>query len=226
MTGSQWMLTIGAFVLSAVIAYLLGSISFAIIVSKLFAHDDVRKYGSKNAGMTNILRTYGKLPALCTLIGDFLKGVLAVVIGRWIFSAAGVTGFDAGYLAGFFALLGHLCPVYFGFRGGKGVLTSLGIILVVNPLVFFILLVIFVPVLLITKIVSLVSITGALLYPFITLIVDLCLRKPVLFDFLFAALFSVIVIYKHRENIKRLLNGTERRIGDKKPEQEQPEAKK
>ena len=82
------------------------------------------------------------------------------------------------------------------------------------------------PVLLITKIVSLVSITGALLYPFITLIVDLCLRKPVLFDFLFAALFSVIVIYKHRENIKRLLNGTERRIGDKKPEQEQPEAKK
>lgn len=79
------MLTIGAFVLSAVIAYLLGSISFAIIVSKLFAHDDVRKYGSKNAGMTNILRTYGKLPALCTLIGDFLKGVLAVVIGRWIF---------------------------------------------------------------------------------------------------------------------------------------------
>ena len=123
-------------------------------------------------------------------------------------------------------MLGHLYPVYFGFRGGKGVLTSLGIILVVNPLVFFILLVIFVPVLLITKIVSLVSITGALLYPFITLIVDLCLRKPVLFDFLFAALFSVIVIYKHRENIKRLLNGTERRIGDKKPEQEQPEAKK
>ena len=128
--------------------------------------------------------------------------------------------------AGFFALLGHLYPIFFGFKGGKGVLTSLGIILVVNPLVLLILLIIFLPVLFITRIVSLVSITGAMLYPFITLIVDLCLRRPVLFDFLFAALFSVIVIYKHRENIKRLLNGTERRIGDKKPSQETSEPRK
>lgn len=88
--------------------------------------------GSKNAGMTNILRTYGKLPAFFTLLGDFFKGVLAVLVGRWIFSLMGVTAFDAGYLAGFFALLGHLYPVFFGFKGGKGVLTSLGIILVVN----------------------------------------------------------------------------------------------
>ncbi len=222
MIESQMMRTLGAFILSGLIDYLLGSISFAIIVSKIFAHDDIRKYGSKNAGMTNILRTYGKLPAFCTFLGDFLKGVVAVVVSRWIFSAMGITGIDAGYVAGFFALLGHLYPLYFGFRGGKGVLTSLGIILVVNPMVFFILLVIFIPVLFITKIVSLVSITGALLYPFVTLIVDLCLRKPVLYDFLFAALFSVIVIYKHRENIKRLLNGTERRIGDKKPTADQP----
>ena len=151
---------------------------------------------------------------------------MAVLVGRWIFSLMGVTAFDAGYLAGFFALLGHLYPVFFGFKGGKGVLTSLGIILVVNPLVLLILLIIFLPVLFITRIVSLVSITGAMLYPFITLIVDLCLRRPVLFDFLFAALFSVIVIYKHRENIKRLLNGTERRIGDKKPSQEPSDPRK
>ena len=131
---SQTMLNVGACVLAGVIAYLLGSISFAIIVSRIYAHDDVRKYGSKNAGMTNILRTYGKMPAFFTLLGDFLKGVLAVVIGRWIFSIFGVTEFDAGYLAGFFALLGHLYPIYFGFKGGKGVLTSLGIILVVNYL--------------------------------------------------------------------------------------------
>ena len=214
---SQIMLNLAACVLAGLVAYLLGSISFAVIVSRIYAHDDVRKYGSKNAGMTNILRTYGKLPAFFTLLGDFFKGVLAVLVGRWIFSLMGVTDFDAGYLAGFFALLGHLYPVFFGFKGGKGVLTSLGIILVVNPLVLLILLIIFLPVLFITRIVSLVSITGAMLYPFITLIVDLCLRRPVLFDFLFAALFSVIVIYKHRENIKRLLNGTERRIGDKKP---------
>lgn len=217
MTQNNLMPTIGATAITALIAYLLGSISFAIIVSKVYAHDDVRKYGSKNAGMTNILRTYGKLPAFFTLLGDFLKGVLAVVIGRWIFSTMGITAFDAGYVAGFFALLGHLYPVYFGFKGGKGVLTSLGIILVVNPLVFFILLIIFLPILFITKIVSLISITGALLYPVITLVVDLCLRKPALFDVLFAALFSVIVIYKHKDNIRRLLNGTEKRIGDKKP---------
>ena len=128
MIQSQLMLDIGAFALSAVIAYLLGSINFAIIVSKIYAHDDVRKYGSKNAGMTNILRTYGKLPAFFTLLGDFFKGVLAVVIARTIFSAMGVDAFDAGYAAGFFALLGHLYPVFFGFKGGKGVLTSLGII--------------------------------------------------------------------------------------------------
>ncbi len=199
MTQNNLMPTIGATAITALIAYLLGSISFAIIVSKVYAHDDVRKYGSKNAGMTNILRTYGKLPAFFTLLGDFLKGVLAVVIGRWIFSAMGITAFDAGYVAGFFALLGHLYPVYFGFKGGKGVLTSLGIILVV--------------------------ITGALLYPVITLVVDLCLRKPALFDVLFAALFSVIVIYKHKDNIRRLLNGTEKRIGDKKPVT-QPESRK
>lgn len=97
-----------------------GSISSAVIVSRIYAHDDVRKYGSKNAGMTNVLRTYGKLPALFTFLGDFFKGVLAVVAGRLIFSVMGVTAFDAGYLAGFFALLGHLYPIYFGFKGGQG----------------------------------------------------------------------------------------------------------
>ena len=220
MQQTQLWLNIGACVLAAIVAYLLGSISSAVIVSRGYAHDDVRKYGSKNAGMTNVLRTYGKLPALFTFLGDFVKGILAVLAGRLIFSLLGVTDFDAGYLAGFFALLGHLYPIYFGFKGGKGVLTSLGIILVVNPLVLLILLIIFLPVLFITRIVSLVSVTGAVLYPFVTLIVDLCLRKPVLFDFLFAVLFSLIVIWRHRSNIQRLLNGTERRIGDKKPEEQ------
>lgn len=216
MAQENWPLILGASALVALIAYLLGSVSFAIIVSKIVAHDDVRKYGSKNAGMTNILRTYGKWPAFFTLLGDFSKGMIAVFAARWLFSLLGITSFDAGYIAGFFALLGHLYPIYFGFRGGKGVLTSLGIMVVVNPMVFLILVIIFVPVLLITKIVSLVSVTGAISYPIVTVIVDYCLRKPVLFDFCFAALFSVIIIYKHKDNIKRLLNGTERRIGDPK----------
>ena len=197
MMESQIWLNVGACVLAAVVAYLLGSISSAVIVSRIYAHDDVRKYGSKNAGMTNVLRTYGKLPALFTFLGDFFKGVLAVVAGRLIF---------------------------FGLKGGKGILTSLGIILVVNPLVFAILLIIFLPVLFVTRIVSLVSVTGAILYPFVTLIVDLCLRRPVLFDFLFALLFSVIVIWRHRGNIKRLLNGTEPRIGEKKREEQSKNA--
>ena len=167
-----------ACVLTAAGGYLLGSILFGVLISKVMYNDDVRNHGSGNAGMTNVLRTYGKLPALFTLLGDFFKGVLAVVAGRLIFSFMGVTAFDAGYLAGFFALLGHLYPVYFGFKGGKGILTSLGIILVVNPLVFAILLIIFLPVLFVTRIVSLVSVTGAILYPFVTLIVDLCLRRP------------------------------------------------
>lgn len=209
--------TIAAFGLSALIAYLLGSISFAVVVSRLMKHDDVRKYGSKNAGMTNVLRTYGKLPAFFTLLGDFCKGIVAVLIGRWLFSYFDITALiDGGYVAGFFALLGHLYPLFFHFKGGKGVLTSLGIMLVLNPIVFTILVVALLPMVFITKIVSLTSLTGAVLYPFVTLAVDLCQQKPLWMDFFLALLFSAIVIWKHRENIVRLRNGTEKRFGEKK----------
>lgn len=165
-------------------------------------------------------------PAFFTLLGDFFKGILAVLVGRWIFSLMGVTAFDAGYLAGFFGPAGSSVPGLFWIQGrqrgadlagnhpggqpaGAADFTDyLFAGAVHHPNRF----------------------AGvdhrAMLYPFITLIVDLCLRRPVLFDFLFAALFSVIVIYKHRENIKRLLNGTERRIGDKKPSQEPSEPRK
>jgi len=150
-----------AILLTAVLSYLLGSISFAVIVSRLLAHDDVRKYGSHNAGMTNVLRVYGKGPAALTLVGDFGKGVAAVFLGRLLFQAMGVTLFDAGYLAGLCVLLGHLFPVFFGFKGGKGVLTSMGITLAVNPVVLLILLVILLPVLFVVKIVSLIAITNS-----------------------------------------------------------------
>ncbi len=210
-----------AILLTAVLSYLLGSISFAVIVSRLLAHDDVRKYGSHNAGMTNVLRVYGKGPAALTLVGDFGKGVAAVFLGRLLFQAMGVTLFDAGYLAGLCVLLGHLFPVFFGFKGGKGVLTSMGITLAVNPVVLLILLVILLPVLFVVKIVSLIAITGALLYPIITYMVQEFRHQPPLFDTVFALVFSVIVIYMHRENIKRLLNGTEKRIGQKTQGEEQ-----
>ena len=127
--------TVLAVLCSALVGYLLGSLSFAIIVSRIYAHDDVRNYGSHNAGMTNVLRVYGLGPAAATLLGDFGKGILAVFLGRLIFETLGVSGMDAGYIAGLAALLGHLFPLWFGFRGGKGVLTSIGIMMAVNPLV-------------------------------------------------------------------------------------------
>ena len=154
--------------LSALCAYLLGSINSAILVSYFYAKDDIRKHGSGNAGMTNILRTYGKGPAALTALGDFGKGAVAVLIGRLIFHILGIDDVDGGYAAGFFALVGHLFPLYFGFKGGKGVLTSSGVVFVIHPLIFFIIAVIVIPTMFITKIVSLGSLLAAILFPIMT----------------------------------------------------------
>jgi len=204
-----YMLFLGI-VLSALCAYLMGSINNAIIVSQVYAKEDIRNYGSGNAGMTNVLRTYGKFPAAFTAVGDFAKGVLAVLLARLFFYILGIQSFDGGFVGGFFALLGHLFPVYFGFRGGKGVLTSAGVILVIHPLIFFILAVVIIPVIFLTRIVSLGSILAALLFP--VLVFFFCGRTILSLDLLFAVLMSIIVIFMHRENIKRLLNGTENRF--------------
>ena len=205
-------------VVAAIIGYLLGSINFAVIVSRLLDHDDIRNYGSGNAGMTNILRVYGKKQAALVLLGDFGKGVAAVFIARFIFERAGITAMDGAYVGALAVLLGHLFPVFFGFRGGKGVLTSAGIMLLVNPVVFAILVPIIVALMLITRIVSLGSITAAVLYPFLTYFVVNAQGRPALLETLVAGLMAVRVIYMHRSNLKRLLNGTESRFGKKKAE--------
>lgn len=206
--------------LAAALAYLIGSVSFAIIVSRLGAQDDVRNYGSGNAGMTNILRNYGKKMAAFTAAGDFGKALVAVALGRMIFRMLGVPHFDGGYIAGFFALLGHLFPVYFGFRGGKGVLTSLGVILMLNPLVFLFCLIPLLPVVFITKIVSLTVCIGYIIFPVITLIVDAFFRGlrggALAFDLFFVLCLAFLGIVMHRENIVRLLHGTEYRFGQQK----------
>ena len=214
------MQTVLATILAAAAAYLLGSVSFAVVVSKGLYHQDVRQFGSGNAGMTNILRTYGKKAAALTLAGDFLKGIAAVVIGRLIFAAMGVTLFDGAYVGGLFAILGHLYPVYFGFRGGKGILTSIGIIAVINPLVFVGLLIIGLPLILLTKIVSVGSLAGAVCYPILTLLVDSFQGGISWLDFSFSVVIALLVIWMHRANIKRLLNGTENRFGGKKTDSE------
>ncbi len=205
-----------AAIASAVVGYLLGSLSFAVIISRLWMKDDVRNHGSGNAGMTNILRTYGKGPAILCTIGDFSKGLLAVLIARWLFAYFGVTLMDGGYVGGLFALLGHLFPLYFGFKGGKGVLTSAGIVLILNPVVVAFLVIPALIIIFLTRIVSVGSLLAAIAYPVVTWLVDTWQGKPPLYDTLFAVLIGGIVVFMHRGNIKRLLNGTENRFGQKK----------
>ena len=200
----------------AVVAYLIGSVSFAVIVSRIGAQDDVRKHGSGNAGMTNILRSFGKKLAFFTALGDFGKGVIAVALGRMIFSLAEITVLDGGYIAGLFVVLGHLFPLYFGFRGGKGVLTSLGVVLMLNWVVFALLVVLLVPVVFTVRIVSLTVLWGYALFPVFTVIVDYFQGKPILFNLIFALCISGIGTWAHRENIKRLRAGTEYKFGETK----------
>lgn len=200
----------------AVIGYLLGSLNFGLIVSKAHYHQDIRDYGSGNAGMTNILRTYGKGAAAVTLLGDLLKGVAAVLLSRWIFSLAGITAFDPAYIGGFFAILGHLYPLYFHFKGGKGVLVSAGIVLIINPMAFLFCAIVFAITVGISRIVSLGSLTMMALFPIFTCVYCLLTGKPVLVETIFAVLIAAISFYCHRENIVRLMHGTENRFGKKK----------
>ncbi len=208
----NWKLCLFAAVV-ALVSYLLGSVSFAVIVSRIGAKDDVRNHGSGNAGMTNILRSYGKKMAAFTAIGDFGKGVIAVALGRIIFSLAGIQGIDAGYIAGLFVILGHLYPLFFGFKGGKGVLTSLGAAVIVSPIPFLVIAGIAIPTVFAVKIVSLISIIGFALYPFVVVAVDLLLDKPLWGELLFSLIVSSLGIWKHRGNIQRLRAGTEYKFG-------------
>lgn len=199
-----------------VITYLLGSLNFAVIVSRLLYHDDVRSYGSGNAGMTNMLRTYGKKAAFLTGLGDFSKGMASVLIGRLLFAALGIDDFDGGYIGAVGVLLGHLFPLYFHFKGGKGILAITGAILLLNPDIFAILFVCFVPIAFITRIVSLASVTGAMAYPILVYIKCRIIGRPPMLDVVFSIACVAIILYMHRENIRRLLNGTEKKIGEGK----------
>lgn len=197
------------FLLCIVIAYLLGSINFAIILSKLRG-EDIRDHGSKNAGTTNMLRTYGKKAAVLTLVGDFLKGTVAVLIGMLL---AGVLG---QYLAALFAVLGHVFPVYYKFKGGKGIATAAGTILACEPIVLLILVIIFALVVACTKYVSLASVMVALLYPVLLDRYYKFIGAPSGLHLLFVIILSCIVVWKHWPNIQRLVNKTESKISFKK----------
>ncbi|MEG0615534.1 MAG: glycerol-3-phosphate 1-O-acyltransferase PlsY [Oscillospiraceae bacterium] len=218
-----------ALVLTAVISYLLGSCNSAIIVSKVWKKTDIRTVGSKNAGLTNMYRVFGKLPAALTLLGDLGKGIVSVLLSRWIFTLLEV-GLPAaansnvayetifvGYIAGFFAIIGHIFPIYYGFKGGKGVLVSCSILLVIDPITFCIVIPFFALIVILTRYVSVASISAAIAYPIITFVSQTLRGMPyVWLNTILVIGTSALLIYMHKPNIIRLKNGTENKFGTKK----------
>ena len=209
--------------LCIVLPYLLGSLNFAIIISKLFFRDDIRKYGSGNAGTTNMLRTYGKLPAAATLILDMSKGAVSVllgllILGTGVYTEEGYTSVFAGtYIAGLFAILGHMFPCFYRFKGGKGDATTAVVVLCTNPFLFAILLLAFIIIVAGSKMISLGSVMCMLLYPLLLHRFSLqgeMITQPqgILISFVIAAL----VIFMHRSNIKRIWEGKESKLSFKK----------
>lgn len=204
-------------------SYLLGGIDTGIIVSKKVYQDDVRSHGSGAAGMTNMLRTFGKRAAAVTAAGDVLKGFCAVLLGVWLFRKTGQVTLYGAYLASLFALLGHWHPLFFGFRGGKGVLVTAGAILAIHPLFIPVMAVIFLLCFVPTRMVSLGSIMMAAAYPVMTLLYGLlCERLPLpelAFSTACALIVGGLILYMHRANIQRIRAGTEYRFDGKHKKQ-------
>ena len=215
-------------ILTAIFAYLIGSINTSIILSRRFFGSDIRMSGSGNAGTTNMLRTHGKQFAAITLVCDILKGVVAVLLAaladrlfaRWSIpagsqAAAYIMG-NLAYIAAFFVVLGHNFPVFFGFRGGKGVATSLGVILTLNWQVGLIALAVALIVMAATAYVSLGSIIGAALFPLLLLAFGLGSGELDPVAVAFAFLLAILIIARHHANIGRLVRGEENKLYGRK----------
>ena len=218
-----------------VIGYLLGSISFSIIFTKHYAHKDIRAFGSGNAGATNVLRSVGKKAAALTFVFDFLKAVVSMFLGAVVFRFFSPASVDAVvveimtkygvYIGGMSCIFGHIYPLYFGFKGGKGVITTAALMLLMDWRVFLIEMVVFFVSFAIKRIVSLSSILAAAVYPFATLAITVLLDYPyylartsmeyaasyVAVTTVVSTVIGILVLVKHRENIKRL------RLGEEKP---------
>jgi glycerol-3-phosphate acyltransferase PlsY len=203
-----------AFVFSIIAAYLLGSISFSIVITRIFADTDVRKHGSGNAGATNVLRTAGKLPAILTFFLDFLKCVVAILFSfllSMLFHINGEYSQFLKYTSGIFCMVGHIYPLYFGFKGGRGVTAAAAIMLMLDWRCFLIGISVFIIITFLTRLVSLGSILAGFSIPFLTLFFQYHAKYAVV-DTLLVAVISLIIIAKHRENIVRLIHGTEPRM--------------
>lgn len=192
-------------ILLAVCAYLLGNLSTGTLVAKYIGHVDIRKTGSGNAGTTNVLRTLGWVPSLLTLVGDVLKGLLPTLVGKMLFG-------EAGMLVGaLFAVIGHNYPVFYGFKGGKGIATSWGAIIIINPWIALALIATLVVIVAATKYMSVASITAAIEFSVLMVILNWNSPNKALF-IAFALVYSALALFAHRANIQRLLSGTENKL--------------
>lgn len=226
---------------TAVVSYLLGSLNFAIIITQYLSKDDIRRQGSGNAGFSNVLRSVGILPAVFTFIGDFIKVIAAVIVGRTIFYLFGneaVFGSDFNhltfgvYIAGLFCLIGHIFPIYFGFRGGKGVVTACGMLLMCDFRLFLTAIAVFAVVFVFSRIISLSSLSAAVVTPIATFILfylyylkhyaadkfNEVFYAVCLFPSFIILVACVIIIIMHRDNIVRLIKGQEKKIRPKMKE--------
>ena len=219
-----------ALILASAVAYLLGSTNWAIIITRLLRHKDIRQEGSGNAGATNVLRSQGVLPAALTLIGDIGKGVLAALIGGWIMAAvqlapgedplltAEALQFIGHYVAGLFVVIGHLYPVFHGFKGGKGVAATIGLLFVLDWRMALMCLGLFVLTVAVSRMVSLGSVLAMSYVPVLTFVfrrwADDMSMEAVVFCTVLSGVVALIVIFKHGSNMRRIADGTESRIGE------------
>ena len=189
-------------VLLLIAAYLIGSIPTGLILGKAIWKKDLRQYGSHNIGATNAWRILGRKAGLLIFILDFLKGQVGVLLGAWRFALPG-----AMVLGGFAAIIGHMFPIFLGFKGGKGVATALGVIAALMPKVTAIVFIVWLVLTLITRYVSVASIVAAVLTPILAAV----FKEPTIY-FLFVLLAAVVIVFRHRENIQRLKAGRENKF--------------
>lgn len=193
--------------ITILMSYLIGCFSPSYFLGKIFEKKDLRDFGSGSAGSTNALRVFGKKIGILTFLMDITKGVIAVLIGRWLM------GYNGGLLAGIFVVLGHNWPVFLGFKGGKGIATSLGVLLVIHWQTLIVCLVVGVAMIVFTRYVSLGSISASVVAPFALLITDRKAPRNLYLTMLFLA---ILAIFRHKDNIKRLIQGKENKLGNKK----------
>ena len=217
-----YLIALGFAILVIAFSYIMGSLSSAIIVSKAMYKEDVRDHGSGNAGLTNVLRTYGKAAAGLTLVGDMLKTAISVVFAALLFGFSYRNGISMSgfcYLAGLCAVLGHVFPIFYGFKGGKGVLVTAAMALILTPAVFGALILLFIIIVAISGFVSLGSIIVAGLFPFAVCLYSYFLGGGIPTLTAICTLFlGTFVIWCHRANISRLRSGTEKKISIGKKE--------